>query len=620
MYLLPFYAVSFLVANFLFVYGLILKNNVLYFTGFAIFNVVILLSIYLIQRLNKKNKSVQDELKNVREELTAAFSELSDYTKSLEESNKKIKSLEEENLNDQEQINEILSELSMYTNQLESIVNTIDSGICTIDRNYIIQSDFNKGFKDLFGEREYWESSIFDTVFYNLTSDEKKEIKEFIDVAFSNASTSDDMINAANPVPEFIYIYNNNGNIQEKYIGVKVSRIVNEAKEVVKLMFIFNDVTLQKELEEDLKQKEKKYLSDLHILTNIFQHDRDIITTFLNDLNERIKILNDLIDEIEINSENSGLLKEIQRVLHSIKGEAFSLGFEDIARACADMESFVKEHYESTIGTEENLALLELFSAIKEWGSRLEEIGKKIFSFTQGDSNKLESNFLNIDRELFNRFKDDFKSLIDRYKKGSLDIDDLEDYYNRIVKLDWVDLKTLEKEIKLVVEKTSLHYGKKVKLNFIYDIDSIPVTKYKLLKEVFLHLVRNSISHGIEKEEDRLRLKKNPEGRINIHVFDEEDRYIIRYSDDGKGFDLDAIKRKAIEKGLIKEDEEVEEKELLNLTFMDGFSMNDEPDMVSGTGVGMSIIKKNIVYLLYGKIVLRSNPGKGISMTMSFPK
>ncbi|GEM_PF-2436472 len=596
------------------------SNTILLVSAIIVTNVSYLAGILLYRKLSKKANSLDDELRTTREELSKTLKEIYEYTQTLEENNRKIDELEAGNISDQEQINEILSELSLYTNQLESIVNTIDSGICTIDKNYIIQADFNRSFKKIFGEREYWESSIFDTIFYNLDPEKKRELREFLEISFSNSATSDSMINAANPVSEFIYIYNEKGKVEEKHISMKVSRIFNEKKQVEKLMFIFTDVTLQKLMEENIRVKERKYQNELELLTNIFQYEKEFIVSFVNDLNERLHLIKDKIDSLKVDEINEETLKEIQRAIHSIKGEAFSLGFKQLAETSAEMEEYIKTNFKKPISTEQNLVILTHYTKIKEKADQLNEVARKIFSYSKGE--KLESNKLYIYRDTYNEFKSDFKNIIRLSEGGKLDRKILEDYYKKILKLDWVSLEKLKEELKIVTEKTATTYGKDVEFNFIYDFDGLPITTYKLLKEVFLHLIRNSISHGIEEPEERVEKGKSRTGKINIHLYEEDNAFIARYSDDGKGLDTDNILKQAIKKGLISEDEarKMDEKSVMNLIFADGFSVKENSDMVSGTGVGMSIVKNNVLYLLHGKLTLKNTPSRGVSFTIKFPK
>ncbi len=586
----------------------------------VVVNAFFIIGAYLLYKFYRERSKLNEELKMVRTELTQALKEAFEYTKSLEKSNERISELESANLDDQEQINEILSELSIYTNQLESIVNTIDAGICTIDRDGIIQADFNKGFRQIFGDKEYWESSIYDTVFYNLPHDDKEELKKFIEVAFSNVSSSDNMLNGANPVSEFVYIYNQEGKIENKYISSKVSRILNDRREVEKLMFVFNDITLQKILEEDIKNRERKYQDELNLLTNIFQHDKETIVSFINDLNERLNIIKESISRLEIEKKSPDILREIQRLVHSTKGEAFTLGFESLAKSCQEMENFIKENYNSVIDTEKNLILLEHFQNVEHWKDKLNDVAQRIFSYAK-DGN-LEVDRISVSRNTYEDFVKGFRKLIDLANKKMLSTDQLVDYYERIARLDYIDMQRFKKELELIAEKSAVHYRKKVELNFIYDIDGLPVPKYRVLKEIFLHLIRNSVAHGIEDQELRLKRGKDKTGRINIHIFEEDNSYIVRYSDDGAGFDVNLIKKKAIEKGLITEQEanNISDNEAIKFIFTDGFSSKDEIDPVSGTGVGMSVIKNNITNLLYGSLSITNKPLKGVSFLIKFPK
>ena len=140
------------------------------------------------------------------------------------------------------------------------------------------------------------------------------------------------------------------------------------------------------------------------------------------------------------------------------------------------------------------------------------------------------------------------------------------------------------------------------------------------ISDPLMHLLRNAVDHGIEPPEEREAAGKSPEGTIRLRGFRERDRVTIEVEDDGGGIDADAIRTKAVEKGVMtrEEAEELSEEEAQKLVFHAGFSTNDEVTDVSGRGVGMDVVQ-DTVSRLDGEIRVDSTPGEGTTFSLSLP-
>jgi len=135
-----------------------------------------------------------------------------------------------------------------------------------------------------------------------------------------------------------------------------------------------------------------------------------------------------------------------------------------------------------------------------------------------------------------------------------------------------------------------------------------------------VHIIRNSLDHGIETPEIRRTLGKPAAGTIIIRATQESDRVIIEIRDDGKGIDPDVIKRKAYEKGIIDQErlERISDQEAVNLVFAAGFSTADVVSDLSGRGVGMDVVR-TAVEKVNGTLNLESEKGKGTRIRLSLP-
>lgn len=138
------------------------------------------------------------------------------------------------------------------------------------------------------------------------------------------------------------------------------------------------------------------------------------------------------------------------------------------------------------------------------------------------------------------------------------------------------------------------------------------------LHDPLVHLIRNSIDHGIESPEVRRSLGKPAQGRLHLTALHSGAHVLIRIEDDGQGLDAEAIRAKAVEKGLIAADAKLAEKDIFPLIFSPGFSTAKTITNVSGRGVGMDVVKRTIDSLR-GTIELESQKGQGTTITLKLP-
>jgi two-component system chemotaxis sensor kinase CheA len=133
-----------------------------------------------------------------------------------------------------------------------------------------------------------------------------------------------------------------------------------------------------------------------------------------------------------------------------------------------------------------------------------------------------------------------------------------------------------------------------------------------------VHLIRNSVDHGIETPDIRKKAGKNPKGKILLSAQHSGDSVLIEIKDDGKGIDRKVIFAKAVEKGIISENTEMTDKEVFELIFAPGFSTAACVSSVSGRGVGMDVVKRNIESLR-GTVDINSVLGEGTTITLKLP-
>lgn len=163
-----------------------------------------------------------------------------------------------------------------------------------------------------------------------------------------------------------------------------------------------------------------------------------------------------------------------------------------------------------------------------------------------------------------------------------------------------------------------LESGKQATLETAGEDAELDRTIVEQLADPLMHMVRNAVDHGLEKPADRERAGKPPEGRIRLSATHQSGHVVIEVSDDGRGLDQERILRKAIERGLVKEQAQLTPAETLELIFEPGFSTSEQVTAISGRGVGMDVVKREIEKLR-GRVEVRSEPGKGTTFLLRVP-
>ncbi len=143
-------------------------------------------------------------------------------------------------------------------------------------------------------------------------------------------------------------------------------------------------------------------------------------------------------------------------------------------------------------------------------------------------------------------------------------------------------------------------------------------TVIEKIADPLVHLIRNSVDHGIELPETRTEKGKNVTGVLELNAYHDAGSIAIEIVDDGKGLDPDLLLQKGIEKGLVNEGDSLSEKEIFNLILQPGFSMAKAVTDISGRGVGMDVVKRNIIEL-HGSIEIDSKKTKGTKITIRLP-
>jgi chemosensory pili system protein ChpA (sensor histidine kinase/response regulator) len=191
-------------------------------------------------------------------------------------------------------------------------------------------------------------------------------------------------------------------------------------------------------------------------------------------------------------------------------------------------------------------------------------------------------------------------------------------FRQELVQLRRTPVSGLFRRLQRVVRDTAQAESKQVSLELLGEDAGIERSLQQRLYEPLLHIVRNSVCHGIETPDERTQSGKMPVGTITLEAKSGPDMFMIEIRDDGRGLDYDAIRRRAVESGLLAANQPVSHEELSQLIFQPGFSTRQTADQMAGRGVGLDVVASTL-QRMRGWYEVKSEPLKGTRIRLTFP-
>ena len=221
--------------------------------------------------------------------------------------------------------------------------------------------------------------------------------------------------------------------------------------------------------------------------------------------------------------------------------------------------------------------------------------------------------------DVFSAVDSSFKQAIGKLKSSSQNLEHITDELQKgVMKIRMVPISQIFNRFPRVVRDLCKDLNKKVQLVIEGEDTELDKSVVEDLLDPIMHCVRNSIDHGIETPDIRKKQGKPEEGSLLLKASNEGNMIIIEITDDGSGIDVEAVKRKAIERGIIHPDKNLTDLEAYQLIFEPGFSTSKKITNVSGRGVGLDVVRTHIENL-NGSVVVESERGFGTRFTIKLP-
>lgn len=372
------------------------------------------------------------------------------------------------------------------------------------------------------------------------------------------------------------------------------------------------------------------------ILQVNFQADDDLI----KEIQKAYNIIRDISKGKEIKNDDILLLEKRLIILHEIVGVSKPENLDDIVANLSEntalktlrvdvakLDRLIKQVSELIVvkvKNQEHLKEIEKVSGSlqdlqKQWSKNKYQIGRKTRDYEKmyKQLNSVSEDAMYTVAELVEQVNDLHKLVQEDDTKLSLIVGDLE---NIIKGIRMLPFATIFHMFPRMIKDIAKEQGKEAELLILGSETTADKKIIDDIKVPLIHILRNAIDHGIETPQERIEKGKHPTGKIMLKVKYEKNSIIIEVSDDGRGLDLEHIKRTVLEKGLLSKAEldVMTQNQIMNIVFWAGFSTQDDVTEISGRGVGLDVVH-NKISQMNGTVLIKSDFGKKFVITLKIP-
>ncbi len=365
-----------------------------------------------------------------------------------------------------------------------------------------------------------------------------------------------------------------------------------------RVMVIMTDITEKFALEEQI-EKERELQSTLVRVIQEYDNFMEIVEDFKRFLDEVEKVT-----AVPL-SEEAKWKNDLYRQVHTFKGNFSMFGLQQLTRSLHELEDYIisQDRIESIQQDLSDTRVATLRKAyLAEWNQLVAILGKHFFNRQNCVPIELKR-IVDLEKALINtKIAEEKPEVLEELKRWR-----------------YKNLGELILQYKNYLVELGLRVDKKIApLTIAGDDIVVDPQAYKEFLCNLVHIFRNMVDHGIESPEERIGSGKDEYGQIQCRIFLEDDELYLECSDDGRGIDLEKVRQKAVEKGLIswEEAEGMTESGLIELIFDAGFSTKEEVSEVSGRGIGMSAVKE-AVEKMGGQLTVKSQFGMGTTFRFS---
>lgn len=482
----------------------------------------------------------------------------------------------------EKQTNEALKET-------DDILKTIKEGLFLVNKDLSIGQQHSSSLSSMLGEENIANQSLTDLLSSLVSKKDLDNAKGFMGLLFDKKK-KEKLIQDLNPLDRVeMQLTSDAGNFDSRYLNFSFSRVY-EGKDVQKVLVGVSDITSQVELERQVERENLQNEQQIELLTSILHADMGILNSFIRHANECTVKVNNILKHPS--QEKAALKQKINAIfveVHSLKGEASALNFDNFLEVIHDFEEKLKTlSVTPKLSGNDFLPLAVNLEKLISMTAQIENIIERLGGFAKVTNDSEKRVATQQEAALTTPVSTD---------------DSLARYYQQFV------------------SEIAKRHNKKVELKIsgLSDLqNNSDLTD--VAKDITIQLLRNAVVHGAETEATRIQLKKPAHTTIKLDYQSSENGNILSIHDDGQGLNYEKIRQKAIDSGVLSQIQvnNLSPKQLVSLIFSSGFSTAEHVDEDAGRGVGLDVIKARLNDI-NGRIQVKTTPGKNTHFIIQIP-
>jgi two-component system chemotaxis sensor kinase CheA len=477
--------------------------------------------------------------------------------------------------------------------QTADILRTVKDGLFLLDENLVIGASYSSALESLF-QRNDFAGLPFEKLLKNIVTEKTLSTAlKFVGVLWSER-TKENLVKTINPLGEVeVNVDSGRGEVSTRYLQFDFHRVRVDGK-ITHVLVSVSDVSARVDLARELQSSQTQAQAQVDTLLGILHVDPTQLASFLNDSNAAMKMINAVLREPA--REESAFRKKLDtlfRQVHSVKGEAAALGLSSIESRAHSFEDDLKNLREKADLSGNDF--LPLVIKLDDLLTHLQSVGD------------LVSRLARLHVAATRSVEPDSHTATAVIEQGGSEI---------AAKPDG----SVPSMLQQLTARVASENNKEASLQCM-GFDTVPDEYRRIVKDIAVQAVRNSIVHGIESTADRQTAGKPAQGQLKL-IFQElgDAGYKLIAEDDGQGLWTERIKAAALKKGFITPERAatLDAKQVFSLLFQPGFSTVETATKDAGRGVGMNLMA-GLMQQVGGKVSVATVPGKFTRLTLSLP-
>src|SRR5271155_5045653 len=483
------------------------------------------------------------------------------------------------------------SSLRLARQQTTDILRTVKDGLFLLDHKLTIGAAYSGAMEALF-QRTDFAGLAFENLLKSIVSEKTLATAlKFVKILWAER-TNEKLVKTINPLGEVeVHLDGGSGKFDTRYLQFEFHRVRVDG-EMTHVLVSVSDVSARVELARELQSSQNQAQGQVDTLLGILHIDPAQLTSFLNDSNAAMKMINAVLREP---TREEGVFRKkldtLFRQVHSVKGEAAALGMSSIETRAHAFEDDLKSLKDKPALSGNDF--LPLVIKLDDLLTHLQSVSELVSRLSKFQLFRSEAPAAPTDTQVVDE---------SAQVTGPLETD-----------------SGLGSTLQQLADRVAAEYGKEAQVR-CNGLDLVPEEYRRIVKDIAIQGVRNAVVHGIEPAAVRVAAGKSPQGMVRLDFRHVGEGFKFSVEDDGQGLATDKIKEVALQKGYLTADqaENLDPKKVLSLLFQPGFSTVETTTKDAGRGVGMNLMA-DLMRQIGGRVGVATAPGRYTRVTVTLP-